>query len=70
MIDNPKQVTTLMQSLKMHLPIPANATDALIRNLRHSSINISSNAHLEIMDVMYMGDEGGNLLRLKDTGSR
>jgi hypothetical protein len=65
MIDNPKQVTTLMQSLKTHLPIPAKATDALIRNLRNSPINISSNAHMEIMDVMYMGDEGGICCALK-----
>ena len=59
MIDNPKQVTTLMQKLKSHLPIPAKATDALIRNLRTNSINISSNTGIEIKDVMYMGDEGG-----------
>jgi len=59
MIDNPKQVTTLMQKLKSHLPIPAKATDALIRNLRTNSINLSSNTGIEIKDVMYMGDEGG-----------
>jgi len=59
MIDNPKQVTTLMQKLKSHLPIPAKARDALIRSLRSSSINISSNTGIEIKDVMYMGDEGG-----------
>ena len=59
MIDNPKQVTTLMQKLKSHLPIPAKATDALIRNLRSNSINLSSNTGIEIKDVMYMGDEGG-----------
>ena len=59
MIDNPKQVTTLMQKLKSHLPIPAKATDALIRNLRSNSINLSANTGIEIKDVMYMGDEGG-----------
>jgi len=59
MIDNPKQVTTLMQKLKSHLPIPAKATDALIRNLRTNSINLSANTGIEIKDVMYMGDEGG-----------
>jgi hypothetical protein len=55
MIDNPKQVTTLMQKLKSHLPIPAKATDALIRNLRTNSINISSNTGIEILDVLYYG---------------
>jgi hypothetical protein len=48
-----------MQKLKSQLPIPAKATDALIRSLRTSSINISSNTGIEIKDVMYMGDEGG-----------
>jgi len=59
MIDNSKQVAALMQKLKTHLPIPVKATEALIRNLRPNSINISSDAHIEITDVMYMGDEGG-----------
>ena len=59
MIDNPKQVTTLIQKLKSHLPIPAKATDALIRNLRTNSINLSANAGIEITEVIYMGDEGG-----------
>ena len=53
MIDNPKQVTTLMQKLKSHLPIPAKATDALIRNLRTSSLNISFNKGIEITEVIY-----------------
>ena len=59
MIDNPKQLATLMQKLKSHLPIPAKATDALIRNLRTNSINLSANTDIEITDVMYTGDEGG-----------
>jgi hypothetical protein len=54
MIDNPKQVATLMQKLKSHLPIPAKATDAFIRSLRPHSINISSNIGIEITEVMYM----------------
>ncbi len=67
MIDNPKKVTALMQQLKMHLPIPTKATNALIRNLRNNSINISPYAHIEITDVMYMGDEGGICCALKIT---
>jgi hypothetical protein len=67
MIDNPKQVTALIQKLKAYLPIPAKATDALIRNLRNSSINISPHTHIEIADVMYMGDEGGICCALKVT---
>jgi hypothetical protein len=54
MIDNPKQVATLMQKLKSHLPIPAEATDAFIRSLRPHSINLFANAGIEITEVMYM----------------
>lgn len=59
MIDNPTQVSALMQKLKTHLPIPAQATNALIRNLRTNAINISSKSRIQIVDVMYLGDEGG-----------
>jgi len=65
MIDNPKQVTALMQKMKKHLPIPVKATDAVIRTLSTSSINISSHTSIEITDVMYMGDEGGICCTLK-----
>jgi hypothetical protein len=65
MIDNQKQVSALMQKLKLNLPIPAKATDSLIRNLRQNSINISPESHIEIKDVMYMGDEGGICCAIK-----
>lgn len=65
MIDNPKQVNALMQKLKTNLPISAKATDLLIRNLRQNSINISPDSHIEITDVMYMGDEGGICCAIK-----
>lgn len=65
MIDNPKQVTKLMQKLKSQLPIPAKVTEALIRGLRDKSINISPDAPVEIIDVLYLGDEGGICCALK-----
>ena len=65
MIDNQKQVSALMQKLKLNLPIPAKATDSLIRNLRTNSINISPESHIEITNVMYMGDEGGICCAIK-----
>jgi hypothetical protein len=65
MIDNQKQVTALMQKLKMNLPIPVKATDVLIRNLNTNSINISQDSSIEIIDVIYMGDEGGICCALK-----
>ena len=59
MIDNPAQVTALMQKMKAHLPIPAQATNALVRNLRASAVNIASKRRMQIEKVMYLGDEGG-----------
>ena len=59
MIDDPTQVTALMQKMKAHLPIPAQATSALVRNLRASAVNIASKRRMQIDNVMYLGDEGG-----------
>ena len=60
MIDDPTQVTALMRKMKAHLPIPAQATNALVRNLRASAVNIASKRRsMQIEKVMYLGDEGG-----------
>jgi hypothetical protein len=59
MIDNQKQVTALIRDLKTHLPVPAKATKSLCDLLRRQSIDISPDTSLEIVDVVYMGDEGG-----------
>ena len=61
MIDDPSQVTALMQKMKAHLPIPAQATNALVRSLRANAVNIASKQRMqiEIEKVMYLGDEGG-----------
>jgi hypothetical protein len=59
MIDDPTQVTALMQKMKAHLPIPAQATNALVRTLRASAVNIASKRRMQIEKVMYLGDEGG-----------
>ena len=59
MIDDPTQVTALMQKMKAHLPIPAQATNALVRTLRASAGNIASKRRMQIEKVMYLGDEGG-----------
>jgi hypothetical protein len=58
MIDDPTQVTALMRKMKAHLPIPAQATNALVRSLRASAINIASKRRMQIERVMYLGDEG------------
>ena len=59
MIDDPTQVRALMQKMKAHLPIPAQATNALVRNLRASAVKIASKRRMQIEKVMYLGDEGG-----------
>jgi len=68
MIDDPTQVTALMQKMKAHLPIPAQATNALVRNLRASAVNIASKRRMQIEKVMYLGDEGGIACGLKVPG--
>lgn len=68
MIDNPTQVNTLMQKMKQHLPIPTQATNELIHNLRKNGIKISSKSSLQIVDVLYLGDDGGIACALKIQG--
>src|SRR5271157_3370453 len=68
MIDDPTQVTALMQKMKAHLPIPAQATNALVRTLRASAGNIASKRRMQIEKVMYLGDEGGIGCKLKVPG--
>ncbi len=68
MIDDPTQVTALMQKMKAHLPIPAQATNALVRTLRASAGNIAPKRRMQIEKVMYLGDEGGIGCSLKVPG--
>jgi len=50
------------------LPIPAQATNALVRSLRASAVNIASKRRMQIEKVMYLGDEGGIGCKLKVPG--
>ena len=59
MIDDPTQVTAFMQKMEAHVPIPAQATNALVRTLRASAVTISSQRRMQIDKVVYLGDEGG-----------
>jgi hypothetical protein len=59
MIDDSTQVTALIQKMNAHLPIPAQATNALVRTLRTSGVNIASRRRMQIEQVRYLGDEGG-----------
>jgi hypothetical protein len=53
-----------MQKMKSYLPIPAKATNTLIRNRVPIRSTFRPNP-MEIADVMYMGDEGGISCALK-----
>jgi len=59
MIDNITQVITLIQKMKAHLPIPAQATNSLVTTLRAGAGKITLKQRIQIEKVMYLGDEGG-----------
>ena len=69
MIDNPELVKTLMAKMETHLPIPAQATNVLVRNLRDGTGKVSSKQLLWIDSVLYMGDTGGIGCAVKLPGS-
>lgn len=68
MIDNPTTVTTLLRQMEAHLPIPAQATKALVQTLRKSGVKISSTRGVQIEKVFYVGDEGGIACGIKFPG--
>ncbi len=65
MIDNPKQVEVLMRKLKERLPLLIKTTQALIKQLSFNNINITPDTYIEVIDVIYTGDEGGICCALK-----
>jgi hypothetical protein len=68
MIDDPTQDTALMQKMEAHLPMPAQATNALVRPLRASGVNIASKRRMQIETVVSLGAEGGIGCGLKVPG--
>src|SRR4051812_39833411 len=68
MIDDPTQVTALIQKMEAQVPIPVQATNALVRTLRTSGVNIASKRRMQIEQVVYLGDEGGMGCGLKVPG--
>lgn len=62
-IDDPAQVKDVVEKMKAHLPIPVTATKELLRNLKLSKAN------MQIVSVMYMGDEGGIVCLLEIQGN-
>lgn len=64
MIDDPAQVTPLIEKMKAELPIPALATHQIVgtASMKNKS---SAKVPVQITDVLYFGDEGGIVCALK-----
>lgn len=58
-IDNHKQVLTLIEKLEADLPVPVVLTDSLLTRLIESNINLPDGFEVKIDRVHYAGDEGG-----------
>ncbi len=59
MIDDPREVATLIRKMEAHLPIPARVTKATVRALGTSEVKLPATRQVQIEKVMYLGDEGG-----------
>jgi hypothetical protein len=64
MIDDPRKTDLLMSMLKESLPIPANITPYLARELAKGASDISIPNRCNVVDVFYSGDMGGILCGL------
>lgn len=70
MIDNQTQVKELLQDMKQHLPLPALATDGLVRSMKRQLPELKRQRQLMIKSVLYMGDEGGILCDITPDSSK
>jgi len=59
MIDDYQETMELLAKMRSHLPIPAYASKQLVSALREQKPKIKTSQRLEIVDLHYLGDEGG-----------
>jgi len=59
MIDDYQEAVELMNKMKNSLPIPAYPSREFVSLLKQKDIKLKTNQRLEIIDVHYLGDEGG-----------
>jgi hypothetical protein len=59
MIDDYQETMELLAKMRNHLPIPAYPSKQLVLSLREQKLKIKTSQRLEIVDVHYLGDEGG-----------
>jgi hypothetical protein len=64
MIDDPWKTDQLMERLKESLPIPANITPYLARELAKATPDITIPGQCNVTDFFYSGDMGGILCAL------
>lgn len=69
MIDEPRKTELLMAGLKKELPIQANVTPHLARELAKQTPDISVPNRCNVIDVVYSGESGGIVCCL-DIGGR
>ena len=70
MIDDRDRTMELIEQMESMLPIPVNASNALIRFLRQQGTRIRAKQRLQIEKVFYAGDEGGIMCALTGVQSR
>jgi hypothetical protein len=70
MIDDPVEVTQLLQQMEAQLPIPAQLTKALRDALRQQGLKIPATRQAHIDKVFYTGDEGGIVCGLTFPGQQ
>lgn len=68
MIDDFAKTMKLLEKIKTQLPIPAYAGKPFIQVMRERGIKIKPRQNLQIIDVLYLGDDGGIACAIKGTG--
>ena len=68
MIDNYEETMALIDKIKAQLPLPVYAGRGLIHSMREHGIHIKARRRIMVIDVFYMGDEGGIMCALEPLG--
>jgi len=68
MIDDYPKTMKLIENMKARLPIPAHASKPFVRLMRKQGIEMKTSPKLQIVDVLYLGDDGGIACAIKGAG--
>jgi hypothetical protein len=64
MIDNPEKTQKLIAEMDANLPVPARLSQSLKGMIRRQVAPITPPEQCQVVEVLYMGDEGGISCRL------